>query len=90
MHSANLPQRLAGGHGGGDRDVERTQARTHRDQKPRVGGGVNLLRHPRQFAAEQQDIVRLKAIIEVGHRGRGREQDEPMTFSPPPAVEFPP
>src|ERR1700733_14229241 len=63
-HPAALPQRFAGRHGGGDRDIERAQAGPYRDHEAGIGGVVDALRPARRFAAEQQLIVRREAVGE--------------------------
>src|SRR4029077_13690051 len=62
----SLPQRFACRERSGDRDIERAHPRLHRDQKPGVRGGMDGLGYASRFAAEQQDIVRGKAEIEIG------------------------
>ena len=41
----------------GQRDVEAAAAALHRDQQPRVGAVVDMVRHAGRFAAEQQDVA---------------------------------
>ena len=36
--------------------------------KPRVGRPMHGLRHAREFAAEQQDVVRPIGVVEIGER----------------------
>jgi hypothetical protein len=86
--SAGLPQRLAQCHGRGHRDVERAQARLDRDHQPRVGGGCDLFGDPGGFPPEQQDIIRAVAIIQIGTRALGREQDQPESRVVTPLLEF--
>ena len=57
LPTAGLPQRLAGRHRRGHRDIERAQALAHRDAQPRVGRLVHRLRHAGAFAAEQQHVA---------------------------------
>jgi hypothetical protein len=57
MSLADLPQRLAGDHRSGECDIEAAAAALHRNDKPRVDGIVDGLRHPGRLAAEQQDVV---------------------------------
>ena len=63
--AARLPQRLAGHHGHGHRDIERAQAFAHRDAKAGVGGLMHGLRHAGAFAAEQQHLVVPEGVVEV-------------------------
>jgi hypothetical protein len=75
-HPGGLPQRFADRDGGGNRDIERAHAFADRDFQPRVGGLMHLGRDARRLAAEQQNVIRLKAMVQIGVRGGGREHDE--------------
>ena len=55
--SAGLPQRLAQDHGGRDRDIERTQARPHRNDDPRLRRLMHLVRNAGGFPADENDVV---------------------------------
>ncbi len=68
--AARLPQRFAGHHGHGDRDIERAQALAQGDAKPCVGNPMDRLRHAGAFAAKQQDLVVPEGMVEVGLKGR--------------------
>ena len=57
--ASGLPQRLADGHGGRHRHIERAQARLDGDDQPRIGGRDDFVGDPGGFASEQQDIGRL-------------------------------
>lgn len=85
-----LPQGFAGGHRGGDRDIERAQPGTQRNRQARIGRLVHLFRHAGGFAAEQQHVVRPVAVIEIGQRRGGGEQQETMALVASPGLEVVP
>jgi hypothetical protein len=51
---------------------------------------VHLFRHAGGFAAEQQHVVRPVAVIEIGQRRGGGEQQETMVLVASPRLEVVP
>jgi hypothetical protein len=84
---ADLPHRLTGSHGGGERDVEAAAAAGHRDRETRIRHVVNMIRHACGLAAKQEDVSSLEAEIRVGQGGFGREQHKPPPLRPSPMLE---
>ena len=84
---ADLPYRFAGGHGGGECDVEAAATAFHWNQKARVGVVVDVVRHAGEFAAEKQYVTVSVDEIRVRHRGLCRKQYEPAAFAEPPLLE---
>ena len=74
----SLPQRLAQRHRGSHGDIQRTQAGPDRNRQPGVGGGCNGVGYACGFPPEQQDVGRAVAVIKIGARALGREQDQPV------------
>lgn len=84
---AELAHGFAGGHGGGEGDVEAATATAHRDQKPRVGPVVDMARHAGRFTAEEKYVAIRIGEIRVGQGGSRREEDEPAALGSPPLLE---
>ena len=57
-----LPHGFAGGHGGGERDVEAAAAAFHGNEEARVGPVVDMVRHAGRFTAEEKYIPILAEI----------------------------
>src|SRR4051794_13098012 len=77
IESRGLTEGLAHYHGGRQGDIERAHGLLQRDAQLQVGRVVHLGRHPRTFAAEQQDIVPLEDDARKGLSTPGGQQDEP-------------
>jgi len=58
-----------------------------RDAQADLRCGMEVGRHPRRFAAEQEDVARLVAVVEVGGARLGREQHETQAFGLAPLGE---
>lgn len=84
---AQLARRLAGSHGGGEREVEAAAAARHGDQKAGIGPLVNMVRHAGRFAAEKKYIPIRIGKIRVGGRSRRREQKQAAAPARPPLLE---
>jgi hypothetical protein len=84
---AELPRGFAGGHGDGQRDIETAAATLHRDQKPRVGPVVDMVRHAGRFTAEEKYIPIRIGEIRIGQGSPGREKQQPAALSEPPLLE---
>src|SRR5581483_5137402 len=82
-----LPQRLAGRHGDGHRNVERTHIGPERNRQARLGSGMDLVGNAGGLTPEQQDIARTEGMIEIGNRCPCRKKHDPQAFLPPPLVE---
>jgi hypothetical protein len=90
VSAARLPHRFAKRHRTGDRHVERTQARSDRDQQARVGRRMHMVGDPGGLAAEQQDVIVPKRVLQVGDATAGGEQDQPGTLGLAPGLEIVP
>ncbi len=84
---AELPRGFAGGHGDGQRNVETAAATLHRDQKPRVGPVVDMVRHAGRFTAEEKHVPIRIGEVRVGQGGFGREEHKPAALAAPPLLE---
>ena len=54
---------------------------------PRIGGGMDLIRHSGAFPAEQQDVAGAERKVEVGDLGARRQQDKAIAGLPPRRLE---
>ncbi|CCV15861.1 hypothetical protein MESS4_830081 [Mesorhizobium sp. STM 4661] len=84
---SELPDRFAGHHGDGKRDIDTARAGLHRDRQSRVSRLVDRIRHACGFAAEQQYVAGGEGEIGVGGRGFGRQQHQPPRFASAPVFE---
>ena len=84
---SKLPDRLAGHHGDGKRNVDAARARLHRDDQSRIRRLVDRIRHACGFTAEQKNVVGGEGEIRVGGRGSGRQQHQPPRFAFAPVLE---
>jgi len=84
---AYLPHRFAGGHGGGECDVEAAATAFHWNQKARVGVVVDMVRYAGRFAAEEQYVAVSVREVRVGNRGLCRKQHKPAVFAEAPLLK---
>src|SRR3546814_9732650 len=75
--SARLTQGLAERHRAGDRDVERAETRAHRDSHPQGGAIVDVARHARALAAEEERVGTRESRPIEPHAAPRRQQDDP-------------
>jgi hypothetical protein len=84
---SKLPDRLAGHHGDGKRDVDAARAGLHRDDQSRIRRVVDRIRQACGFAAEQKNVGVGEGEIGVGGRGSGRQQHQTPRFASAPVLE---
>ena len=83
----NLPDYLSEDHGCRDGDVERAQARPHRNRHTGAGGAVHLIGNAGRFPAEQEDVVAGEGEGRVRKGAFGGGEDETMPVLRPPVLE---